>query len=353
MNTNRRLSNILITGGAGFIGSNFIRHIFNQPSFTGNIINLDKLTYAGNLENLKDIAEQYAGNRYFFEKTDITDKAALDTCFAKYKIDGVIHFAAESHVDRSITGPSEFIKTNIIGTFNLLAIAKKYWLDDGGDSEQYYLFHHVSTDEVYGSLGDKGFFLETTPYDPRSPYSASKASSDHIVSAYHHTYGLPITISNCSNNYGAYQFPEKLIPVMMLNILEEKPLPVYGDGKNIRDWLFVDDHCSGIWKVVSKGKLGETYNIGGDNEWTNIELVHRLCEIMADRKNKEKDYYKKLITYVKDRPGHDLRYAIDCKKIKKELGWKQSLTFSVGLEKTIDWYLDNLEWVKNIQSGEY
>jgi dTDP-glucose 4,6-dehydratase len=225
-------------------------------------------------------------------------------------------------------------------------------LNDDVDSDQNYLFHHVSTDEVYGSLGDTGFFLETTPYNPRSPYSASKAASDLIVSAYHHTYGLPITISNCSNNYGAFQFPEKLIPVMMLNILEEKPLPVYGEGKNIRDWLFVDDHCSGIWEVVSKGKLGETYNIGGDNEWTNIKLVHRLCEILADRKNQEKDYYKKLITYVKDRPGHDLRYAIDCEKIKKELGWQQSVTFSVGLQKTVDWYLENLEWVKNIQSAE-
>jgi len=353
MNTVRSFSNILVTGGAGFIGSNFIRYLFDQPDFKGNIINLDKLTYAGNLESLKDITEQYEGNKYFFEKTDISDKAALDICFKKYKIDCVVHFAAESHVDRSITGPSEFINTNIVGTFNLLEIARKHWLNKERNINQSYLFHHVSTDEVYGSLGDSGLFLETTPYDPRSPYSASKASSDHIVSAYYHTYGLPITISNCSNNYGAYQFPEKLIPVMILNILEQKALPVYGNGENIRDWLFVDDHCSGIWAVVSKGKLGETYNIGGDNEWTNIKLVNRLCEILADRKNRDKDDYKKLITYIKDRPGHDLRYAINCEKIKKELGWKQSLTFSLGLETTVDWYLDNLEWVKHIQSGEY
>jgi len=353
MNTVRSFSNILVTGGAGFIGSNFIRYLFDQPDFKGNIINLDKLTYAGNLESLKDITEQYEGNKYFFEKTDISDKAALDICFKKYKIDCVVHFAAESHVDRSITGPSEFINTNIVGTFNLLEIARKHWLNKERNIDQSYLFHHVSTDEVYGSLGDSGLFLETTPYDPRSPYSASKASSDHIVSAYYHTYGLPITISNCSNNYGAYQFPEKLIPVMILNILEQKALPVYGNGENIRDWLFVDDHCSGIWAVVSKGKLGETYNIGGDNEWTNIKLVNRLCEILADRKNRDKDDCKKLITYIKDRPGHDLRYAIDCEKIKKELSWKQSLIFSVGLEKTVDWYLDNLEWVKHIQSGEY
>jgi dTDP-glucose 4,6-dehydratase len=352
-NMNRSFSNILVTGGAGFIGSNFIQYLFNQPDFKGNIINLDKLTYAGNLESLKDIAQQFEGNRYFFEQIDITNSVALETCFEKYQIACVVHFAAESHVDRSITGPAEFINTNIVGTFNLLEIAKKNWFEKKTGKNEPCLFHHVSTDEVYGSLGESGLFLETTPYDPRSPYSASKAASDHIVSAYYHTYDFPITISNCSNNYGAYQFPEKLIPVMILNILEEKPLPVYGNGNNIRDWLYVDDHCSGIWGVVSKGKIGSTYNIGGDNEWTNIKLVHKLCEILADRKNKDKDYYKKLITYVKDRPGHDLRYAINCEKIKQELGWKQSVTFDAGLEKTVNWYLNNLEWVEHIQSGEY
>ena len=348
---NRKLNNILITGGAGFIGSNFISYLFNKIGFQGRIINVDKLTYAGNMENLEDIDKKYGANgekRYFFEKTDITDYESLNKIFAEYNIDTVIHFAAESHVDRSIHGPKEFIETNIIGTFNLLEIVRKQWKE-----RKDVVFHHISTDEVYGSLGETGFFYETTPYDPRSPYSASKASSDHLVKAYFHTYNLPVTISNCTNNYGAYQFPEKLIPLMINNMLEEKPLPVYGDGLNIRDWLFVEDHCSGIWKIVNNGNTGETYNIGGENEWTNIDLLNKLCEIVAQRNNKDKDYYKKLITFVKGRAGHDKRYAINCDKIKNELNWKQSVTFDEGLDKTVDWYLNNKHWIENIKTGEY
>lgn len=344
----RQFKNILVTGGAGFIGANFIHYLFEKTDFEGKIINLDKLTYAGNLESLSEIEEKYGTERYFFEQRDICDYMSVDTCFKKYEIDCVLHFAAESHVDRSIHGPSEFVQTNIIGTFNLLDVAKQYWA--GRDDV---LFHHVSTDEVFGSLGDTGFFFENTAYDPRSPYSASKASSDHLVNAYHHTYGLPVTMSNCTNNYGAYQFPEKLIPVMILNMLEGKDLPVYGDGMNIRDWLYVEDHCSGIWQVVQGGRLGETYNIGGENEWTNIDLLNNLCEIVAIKTDKEKDHYKKQITYVKDRPGHDRRYAINCDKIKSELGWKQSVTFEEGLDKTVDWYLDSKEWIENIKSGAY
>lgn len=344
----RQFKNILVTGGAGFIGANFIHYLFEKTDFEGKIINLDKLTYAGNLESLSEIEEKYGTERYFFEQIDICDYMSVDTCFKKYEIDCVLHFAAESHVDRSIHGPSEFVHTNIIGTFNLLDVAKQYWA--GRDDV---LFHHVSTDEVFGSLGDTGFFFENTAYDPRSPYSASKASSDHLVNAYHHTYGLPVTMSNCTNNYGAYQFPEKLIPVMILNMLEGKDLPVYGDGMNIRDWLYVADHCSGIWQVVQGGRLGETYNIGGENEWTNIDLLNNLCEIVAIKTDKEKDHYKKQITYVKDRPGHDRRYAINCDKIKSELGWKQSVTFEEGLDKTVDWYLDSKEWIENIKSGAY
>ncbi|OHD14661.1 MAG: dTDP-glucose 4,6-dehydratase [Spirochaetes bacterium GWB1_36_13] len=344
----RSLKNILVTGGAGFIGANFVRFVLEKTDFKGRIINLDKLTYAGNLENLSDIEEKTAGKNYFFEKGDICDSEKIKTLFEKYDIDTVIHFAAESHVDRSIHGPKEFIETNIMGTFTLLETARTYWKD-----KKEVLFHHVSTDEVYGSLGETGFFYETTPYDPRSPYSASKASSDHLVNAYHHTYGLPVTMSNCSNNYGPYQFPEKLIPVMILNILNEKNLPVYGDGKNIRDWLFVEDHNSAVWEIVKKGKTGETYNIGGENEWENIKLVHTLCEKMEKRMKKESGYYKKLITYVKDRPGHDRRYAINCDKLKKELGWNQSVDFNQGLDLTIEWYLSHNEWIQNIQSGEY
>lgn len=343
----RVFKNIAVTGGAGFIGSNFIRHIFQDKQFSGRVINIDKLTYAGNAESLADVQNSFS-DRYFFERVDICDFKAVKSCFEKYDIDCVIHFAAESHVDRSIHGPAEFIQTNIVGTFNLLEVCRQVW---GGRNDT--LFHHVSTDEVFGSLGDSGYFYETTPYDPRSPYSASKASSDHIVNAYHHTYGLNVTMSNCTNNYGPYQFPEKLIPVMLLNMLEEKPLPVYGDGMNIRDWLYVIDHCSGIWSVVQSGKIGETYNIGGENEWTNIDLVNCMCELVAMKTGKDKEYYKKLITYVKDRPGHDRRYAIKCDKIKSELGWNQSVTFDSGLSLTIDWYLNNQSWIESIKSGEY
>ncbi len=346
-----KFNNIIITGGSGFIGSNFIKYIFSLQEFNGNIINLDKLTYAGNPNNLTDIDKKFGNNRYFFYKTDITDINTIETVFEKHDIDCIIHFAAESHVDRSITGPAEFIYTNIIGTFNLLEIARKKW--QGRDDV---LFHHISTDEVYGTLPEDNAdikFLENTPYDPRSPYSASKASSDHLVMAYYHTYGMPVTISNCSNNYGPYQFPEKLIPLMINNMIEEKNLPVYGDGKNIRDWLYVQDHCSAIWEIINNGSRGETYNIGGENEWTNIELLYALCEIVAEETGKDKDYFKKLITYVKDRAGHDRRYAINCDKIKRELGWKQSVTFDEGLRETVRWYLDNNDWMENIKSGEY
>ena len=340
------MNNILITGGCGFIGTNFIYYLFKKSEFKGNVINIDKLTYAGNPENLKEIEKQY--NRYFFYQADIIEKDKIDNIFKKHNIDCIIHFAAESHVDRSILGPTDFIQTNIIGTFNLLEIARKYW-----HGRNDVLFHHISTDEVYGSLGDTDYFFETTPYDPRSPYSASKASSNHLVMAYYHTYGLSVTISNCSNNYGPYQFPEKLIPLMIVNMLEDNPLPVYGDGMNIRDWLYVEDHCIGIWEIVKNGRRGETYNIGGENEWTNIELLNVLCEKVAEQTNKDKDYYKKLITFVKDRAGHDRRYAINCDKIKKELGWKQSVDFEKGLKRTIHWYLNNKEWLQNIVSGEY
>ncbi len=349
----RDFKSIMITGGAGFIGSNFIRYLLNKSGFKGAILNVDKLTYSANLKNLEEIEKDYQG-RYFFEKADICDKKALDRIFSSYEPDCIVHFAAESHVDRSIFGPEEFIKTNISGTFNLLELARKYWIEKGDFEGK--LFHHVSTDEVYGSLGKKGYFYETTAYDPRSPYSASKAGSDHLVRAYFHTYRLPVTISNCSNNYGPYQFPEKLIPLMILNMLEEKPLPVYGDGKNVRDWLYVEDHCSAIWLIITKSKIGETYNIGGENEWENIRLVKKLCEIVAEKTGKKKDYYKKLITFVKDRPGHDRRYAINCDKIKKTLKWKQSVTFEEGLKSTVSWYLENQEWIKSIKSiksGDY
>ena len=340
------MKKILITGGVGFIGSNFIHYLFaNVKDFF--IINLDKLTYAGNLENLKHIEKKYFHN-YKFIHGDICDQELVNSIFKEYNPQYVINFAAESHVDRSILGPSEFIQTNIIGTFILLEVARKYWKD-----KKDILFHHISTDEVYGSLKDEGFFYENTPYDPRSPYSASKASADHLVMAYYHTYRIPVTISSCSNNYGPYQFPEKLIPLMINNMLEEKPLPVYGDGKNIRDWLYVEDHCRGIWEIIKKGTRGETYNIGGENEWTNIDLLNMLCEKVAQHTNKEKKYYKKFITYVKDRAGHDRRYAINCDKIKKELRWKQTVNFEEGLEKTVKWYLSNKEWINNIKSGEY
>ncbi len=348
----RNIKNILVTGGAGFIGSNFIHYLFEQTSFKGNIINVDKLTYAGNLNNLKNLKSEFL-SRYHFELTDICDGEKIDKIFNKYSIDCVVHFAAESHVDRSILGPKEFIDTNIIGTFNLLEIARKYWLNEKNNNGKNFLFHHISTDEVFGSLGETGYFYENTAYDPRSPYSASKASSDHLVKAYFHTYGLPVTISNSTNNYGAYQFPEKLLPVMIGNIINEKKLPVYGDGKNIRDWLFVEDHCSAIYEIIQKGTVGETYNVGGENEWTNIDLINVLCEKIAKIKNKDIDYYKKLISFVKDRSGHDRRYAINCDKIKNELGWEQSVDFSEGLDLTIDWYLNNQKWIDDIKNESY
>ena len=344
----RKLKNILITGGSGFIGSNFIHYLFKKTDFNGRIINVDKLTYAGNPENLADIENEYRGSRYFFEKVDICDFDKIKEIFQKYNICTVVHFAAESHVDRSIFGPKDFVQTNIIGTFTLLEVAREKW-----KGRKDVLFHHISTDEVYGSVEEGKYFYEDTAYQPNSPYSASKASSDHLVRAYHRTYGLPATISNCSNNYGPYQFPEKLIPLMILNILEEKKLPVYGDGKKVRDWLYVEDHCQAIWEILNKGKTGETYNIGGENEWKNIKLVNFLCEKIGWMQGKDKDYYKRLITFVKDRPGHDRRYAINCDKIKNELGWKPQNNFEEGLDRTIKWYMSHQDWVDKVRSGEY
>lgn len=344
----REIKNIMVTGGAGFIGSNFIRYIFDHTNYKGNVINYDLLTYAANLESLDDITSRFGGKRYFFERGNICDINKVETIILKYNIDTIVHFAAESHVDRSILYPETFIDTNIIGTFRLLEAVKKLWIDNND-----VLFHHVSTDEVYGSLDKEGFFYESTPYNPCSPYSASKASSDHLVRSYNHTYKIPVTISNCSNNYGPYQFPEKLIPLMINNILKEIPLPVYGDGKNIRDWLYVEDHNSAIWMIINNGISGETFNIGGENEWENIKLVNILCEKIALFFGKEKDYYKKLITLIKDRPGHDKRYAINCDKIKKHLGWKQKYTFETGLDMTIKWYIENLKWIDHVRTGEY
>ena len=343
----RQLKNILVTGGAGFIGVNFIRYVFEKTGFTGRIVNLDVLTYAGNPASLSDIADKYA-DRYAFIPGDIRSKDTVERIFTDYEIDTVIHFAAESHVDRSILGPEEFITTNIMGTFTLLEAARNFWKDRDD-----VLFHHISTDEVFGSLGETGYFKEDTPYDPRSPYSASKAGSDHLVSAYLHTYGLPVTMSNCSNNYGPYQFPEKLIPIMIMNMLDGKALPVYGDGKNIRDWLYVEDHASAIWEIVNKADVGSSYNVGGENEWENIKLLSKLIETVAEKSGKKITDIQNTITYVKDRPGHDRRYAIDCSKIKKDLGWKQSVTFDEGLEQTVDWYLANQAWTDSIRSGEY
>jgi dTDP-glucose 4,6-dehydratase len=336
--------NILITGGAGFIGSHVVRLFVNKyPNY--RVTNLDALTYAGNLENLRDIED--AAN-YSFVKGDITDEAFINELFLERQFDSVIHLAAESHVDRSIMDPLAFVKTNVLGTAILLNAARRTWKDYSGK-----LFYHVSTDEVYGSLGQEGFFTEETPYDPRSPYSASKASSDHFVKAWHHTYNMPVVISNCSNNYGSHHFPEKLIPLMINNIIHGKPLPVYGKGENVRDWLWVEDHARAIDVIFHKGRHGETYNIGGFNEWKNIDLVHLLCSIMDRKLQREPGASARLITYVTDRAGHDLRYAIDATKLNKELGWKPSLQFEEGLERTVDWYLANKEWVNRITSGAY
>lgn len=339
------MKKILVTGGAGFIGSHVVRLMVNKyPDY--HIINLDKLTYAGNLENLLDIEKK---DNYSFVKGDIVDEKFINELFASHDFEGVIHLAAESHVDRSITNPTEFIKTNIVGTINLLNAAKASW----GDDMKNKIFYHISTDEVYGSLGKEGYFVEDTPYDPRSPYSSSKASSDHLVRAYFHTYGMPVKISNCSNNYGSHQFPEKLIPLMIHNIKENKPLPIYGEGLNIRDWLWVNDHARAIDVIFHDGVIGETYNIGGNNEWTNIDLVKHLCKVMDTKLDRGVGESEKLITYVKDRAGHDMRYAIDASKIKKDLGWEPSITFEKGLEDTVEWYLANEDWLNNVTSGEY
>ena len=339
------MKTILITGGAGFIGSHVVRlFVKKYPDY--RIINLDKLTYAGNLANLKDIEN---ASNYFFEKGDIVDEVYISQLFEKYQFDGIVHLAAESHVDRSITNPMEFIMTNVVGTVNLLNVAISLWKGN----EEGKLFYHVSTDEVYGSLGETGYFLEDTPYDPQSPYSSSKASSDHFVRAYGNTYGLPFLISNCSNNYGENQFPEKLLPLFINNIRHNKSLPVYGDGLFTRDWLYVKDHAKAIDLIFHKGKQGDTYNIGGFNEWKNIDLVKLLCKVMDEKLGRKKGSSAKLITYVKDRPGHDMRYAIDAGKINKELGWEPTLQFEEGLRKTVDWYLNNQEWLDSVTSGEY
>lgn len=371
----RKLHNILITGGAGFIGSNFIHYLFNMPcsgnkafmdsDFQGKVVNVDCLTYAGNPESLKDVDKIFGigaeknNRRYFFEKVDICDKEEIERIFREYDIDTVIHFAAESHVDRSVLGPAEFVRTNVTGTFTLLDTARNFWKNSNGQMRDDVLFHHVSTDEVYGSLGDTGYFTETTPYDPRSPYSASKASSDHLVMAYFHTFGLPVTLSNCSNNYGPCQFPEKLIPLMITNMQDGKALPVYGDGKNIRDWIYVEDHNRAVWQIINSGRTGEKYNIGGENEWENILILNKLIELVAKQLTNSKidgktpEDIRKTITYVKDRLGHDRRYAIDCTKIKSELGWERKMTFEEGLLTTVKWYLNNKEWIDNIKNGDY
>ena len=343
---------ILITGGAGFIGSAVVRYIVQNTQ--DKVLNVDKLTYAGNLESLTSVQDH---ERYMFSQTDICDRVALDQLFENFKPDAVMHLAAESHVDRSISGPADFIETNIIGTYQLLEATRQYWNSLVEPQKLAFRFHHISTDEVYGNLeGTEDLFLETTPYAPSSPYSASKASSDHLVRAWHRTYGLPVVVTNCSNNYGPYHFPEKLIPLIIQNALAGKPLPVYGNGHQIRDWLFVEDHARALYKVVTEAEVGETYNIGGHNEQKNIDVVKAICELLeelAPNKPQGINHYRDLITYVTDRPGHDLRYAIDASKIKKDLGWVPQETFETGLRKTVEWYLNNQEWVEHIQSGEY
>lgn len=338
---------ILVTGGCGFIGTNFIRYLLEDTDFSGIVVNVDKLTYAGNPENLSDIADLFP-DRYFFVQADICDAPTMAQVMDEYGIDAICHFAAESHVDRSIAQPGEFVRTNVMGTYVLLQLARER-------KHRFELFHHVSTDEVYGSLGPTGYFTEETPYRPSSPYSASKAASDHLVRAYAHTYGLPVTVSNCSNNYGPYQFPEKLIPLTILHALEGKPLPVYGDGLHVRDWLYVRDHAAAVWLIMQKGRRGETYNIGGRNEMHNIDVVRQICALvdemappLADGRRREA-----LITFVEDRPGHDRRYAIDCSKIERELGWQPAESFGSGLRKTVQWYLDNPGWIRRVRFGEY
>ncbi len=340
-------SPIFITGGAGFIGSAVIRHLIQNTDV--HVVNIDCLTYAGNLESLKDVSDNA---RYTFEKVDIRDHKAIEKLFEKHKPIGVMHLAAESHVDRSIDGPALFIDTNILGTFTLLEASKKYW--QFLKNKDTFRFHHISTDEVYGALGKKGLFKETTPYQPNSPYSASKAASDHLVRAWHHTYGLPVVTTNCSNNYGPYHYPEKLIPLTILNALEGKPLPIYGDGSQVRDWLYVEDHARALYQVFKEGQLGETYNIGGHNEKKNIEVVHLICQLLeklAPKKPQGVKRYKDLITFVTDRPGHDVRYAIDATKIKKELGWVPKETFESGMKKTVQWYLENSDWWKQLRDS--
>lgn len=344
------MKTIIVTGGAGFIGSNFV-HTVLEAQKDIRVINLDKLTYAGNLDSLKDIEDD---SRYTFIKGDICDSLLVEELFEKYNPDTIVHFAAESHVDRSIDGPAEFIQTNINGTFNLLENARKYWLKLEQKAKESFRFIHISTDEVYGSLGDTGYFTEETSYAPNSPYSASKASADLLVRSYYHTYGLPTIITNCSNNYGPYHFPEKLIPLILLNALEGKELPIYGDGLNVRDWLYVKDHCEAIWQVLTQGKIGEKYNIGGHNEKTNLCIVETLCDILDERVPKVNGKsYREQIVFVKDRPGHDLRYAIDASKIAKELGWVPKETFDTGIVKTVDWYLENRDWCNRVLDGSY
>jgi dTDP-glucose 4,6-dehydratase len=341
------MNKILITGGAGFIGSAVIRQLVVETAVT--VINVDKLTYAGNLQSLSAVADN---PRYHFEHVDICNAAEVARLFREHQPDAVMHLAAESHVDRSITGPAAFIETNIVGTYTLLEAAREYWGSLPVERKNVFRFHHISTDEVYGSLGDSGFFTEDTAYQPNSPYSASKASSDHLVRAWHHTYGLPVVTTNCSNNYGPYHFPEKLIPLIILNAVNGKPLPIYGKGDNIRDWLYVDDHARALRLVLGKGRVGETYNIGGWNEKTNLEVVHAVCAIL-DELRPQGAPHASLITYVQDRPGHDRRYAIDASKIARELGWKPLETFETGLRKTVEWYLTNTDWVNAVVSGEY
>ena len=347
----RKLKNILVTGGAGFIGSNFIRYLFEEKKFSGKIINIDALTYAGNAMSLDDIREAYPA-QYTFVHGDIGDAKIVSNIFETYQVDTVVHFAAESHVDRSILTPDIFLKTNVLGTQVLLNTALNYWSSDV-DFGKKYLFHHISTDEVYGSLGATGAFTEKTAYCPRSPYSASKAASDHLVRAYHHTYSLPTTISNCSNNYGEYQFPEKLIPLMILNIMNNQKLPLYGDGKQVRDWIYVNDHNEAVYQILNNGLVGETYNIGGETEKQNIEILNILIHIVSMKLSLNEDAVRKNITHVVDRLGHDRRYAIDCTKLKTELHWQPLYSFDAGIEKTVDWYLKNSRWIQQVQSGEY